>query len=473
MPIHYNDLPGPKGLPLIGNLHQVRFSTLHQYFEKQALQYGDVFKVKLGPTRLTVISRPELIHRILKSRPNHFRRMTKLDNVLQAEGIHGVFNAEGDAWKVHRRIVTRGLDIKHQQQFFPAMTGIVRRLHKKLQSAADTGTPCPIKDELKRFTVDVTTSLAFGVDMNTLGQQGGVIQDQMELIFPTIFKRINNPFPLHRIYKTKKDKAYDHAMREVEQAVHDFIKSGKERLAKNPALREKPENILDALLVAADEETSINDREIKSNLLTLLLAGEDTTAHSLAWALYFTCQHPDVQHKLQQEADAIIGDGICLDQYEKQDELVYTTSVIQEALRLKSVAPIMLVEPLDDIVFDDYQFSKGSGIALLVRSGAMRDQYFTASESFNPKRWMKDETAKRQCPVHNLDAFFPFGSGPRLCPGKNLAMLEMKLVLSMLMKNFTIEMITPAQEVGEHLAFTMMPADFFMAIKRRDSPVKL
>ena len=148
MPITIKDLPGPKGLPLIGNLHQVKISGLHTYLEKQTHIHGDVFKIKLGRANLTVIAKPELIHRILKLRPAHFRRLSKMDRILKAEGIHGVFNAEGDDWKVHRRIVTRGMDVKHQQKFFPVMTDIAQRLYKRMTMHADSGMPYPVQEDL-------------------------------------------------------------------------------------------------------------------------------------------------------------------------------------------------------------------------------------------------------------------------------------------------------------------------------------
>ena len=466
MSITFKELPGPKGLPIIGNLHQVKHSKLHAYLENCALQYGPVFKVILGPLKFTVISKPEIIQKILKARPTNFRRMSKMDKIFKAEGVHGVFNAEGEDWKIHRRIVNKGLDVKQQQQFFPSMSKTAERLCAKMAAAAESNAPYNIQDDLSRFTVDVTTSLAFGFEMNTLEKKGDVIQEHMEKLFPMIFKRINEPLPLYKIYKTKKDRAYDVAVIEIEKQIDLFLATGRERLANNPQLKENPENFIEALIVAADEENVFTNQEIKGNLLTLLLAGEDTTAHSLAWALYLVCQNPQVQEKLQQEADLILGEDLCLKKYADNTALTYTDAVIHETLRLKSVAPLLLLEPTEDIVIDNYQFKKGAKMVALDRFGALNDNYFTDSEKFNPDRWLKK--AENKCPVHNMEAFLPFGSGPRFCPGKNLAMLEMRLVLSMIAKNFSIEMITPINEVEEIMAFTMMPSKFAVRLTKRN-----
>jgi len=463
--IVYQDLPGPRGLPLIGSLHRVRFPRLHAWFEQQAGTYGEVYRVQLGPAKLTVISEPGMIHQILKARPDRFRRVSKLDKVIRAEGIHGLFNAEGEDWKVHRRIVTRGLDIKHQRRFFPVMIEILARLKANLDRQADTRTPFVIHDDLLRFTVDVTTSLAFGIDMNTLEQKSGAIQDHMEKIFPMIFRRINNPFPLYKYFPSRRDRAYDHALREIGKQVDRFIQAGRERIALDPDLRERPGNILDALLVAAEEEPSIGDREIKGNLMTLLMAGEDTTAHSLAWAIYLLGCRPDVFRRLQEEADKVLGLNPFLTSYEDLGALRYTDAVIQETLRLKAVAPVMLVEPLADEEIQGYQLRKGSRIVLLTRASANRPEYFSEPAMMCPERWL-DATAAG-CPVHSPEAMLAFGAGPRTCPGKNLALLEMKLVLSMIARNYDLEILGRPEDVGENMAFTMMPDRFDISLRPR------
>ena len=97
------------------------------------------------------------------------------------------------------------------------------------------------------------------------------------------------------------------------------------------------------------------------------------------------------------------------------------------------------------------------------RHGALRDEYFTEAKSFKPERWLKES----KCPVHNTDAFTPFGAGPRYCPGRNLAILEIKNVIAMLFKNFEIELVTPVEDVKEIMAFTMMASEYKVRLKPR------
>lgn len=127
----YHTLKGPKGLPILGNIHQVKVDKLHQDLEKWAQEFGSIYKLQLGPSQLVVITNPEIIQEILKNRPDMFRRMEKMDNIMQEEGVYGVFNAEGKEWEAHRKLVAQGLDIKHQQQYFPAILESTQRLLNK------------------------------------------------------------------------------------------------------------------------------------------------------------------------------------------------------------------------------------------------------------------------------------------------------------------------------------------------------
>jgi cytochrome P450 len=467
MAIAFKDLKGPKGLPIIGCIHKIELENMHNQLEDWADEYGKVYKLILGPSKLTVITDPDITQEILKERPEKFRRMSKMDEVMREVGVHGVFNAEGEEWKAHRRIVNKGLDVKHQQQFYPEMLISIERLYDKWNQLAVKNQSFDIQQDLLRFTVDVTTSLAFGYKMNTLEEEGGVIQDHLEKIFPMIFKRINAPIPFWRYYKTKKDKVFDNAVVEINKLVDEFITKGKERLIEQPALREKPANFLESLLVAAEDEDSLTDEDVRGNLLTILMAGEDTTAHTLAWAIYILAQHPEIQDKLYDEAETVLGDANWLSNYNDHSLLVYTEAVAYETMRVKPVAPLLLNEPVEDIEIDGYLFKKGARLLSESRYAGMKDHNFSNAKEFKPERWIEHKAGK--CPMgHDTKAFIPFGSGPRFCPGKNLAMLEIKLVLSMLMKNFKVELVTPREEVREIMAFTMMTSSYQVKLSKRN-----
>lgn len=463
MALRLKDLPGPKGYPIVGNAPKLDLPILHQQIEAWADEYGDVYRLDLGLITQTVITRPSLIQKILAARPTEFIRSKKMDNVIRESGVHGVFNAEGDDWKVHRKIVAKGLDVKHQKEFYPAMTVIIERLYNKWLRDAESGEIIDIQRDLMRFTVDITVTLAFGTEMNTIEQKGGVIQDHMEKLFPMIFHRINLPIPWYKLFKKKADREFEVAVKEMNLLVNQFIADGKKRLQEHPQLRENPSNLLESILIAGDEEGGITEEMIRGDLLTLLLAGEDTTAHTLSWMIYLLTQFPDVEEEIRKEADEILGSDNWLKDYAKNADLKYIEGVTWESMRFKPVAPIQLFEATQDIEIEDLFIHKGQRILINWRAEALKDKNFTDAHSFNPTRWLKAS----RCPVHNMDAFTPFGAGPRYCPGRNLALLEIRMVLSMLYKNFEIEMITDHKDVTEIMAFTMMAGEYRVRLKKR------
>src|SRR5690606_11435318 len=119
--------------------------------------HGDVFKLTLAGVKLIVVTKPEMIQSILKLRPTEFQRAAKMNRVIREQGIHGLFNAEHDDWAKHRAIITKGLDVKHQKQFFPELKEITERLYRKWAKDAEIGHEIDIQQDFMRYTVDVTT----------------------------------------------------------------------------------------------------------------------------------------------------------------------------------------------------------------------------------------------------------------------------------------------------------------------------
>ena len=457
-----SELTGPKGIPLLGAVFKLDLPRIHQQIESWADEYGDVFRLDLVNTNQLVVTRPSLIHHIASERPHAFKRSGRLDTVIREGGVHGVFNAEGDEWKRHRAVVSKGLDVRHQQQFYPELASKVQVLYEKWREDAEAGHITDIQKDLLRFTVDITTLLAFGYDIDTMRQEGGVIQDHLEVIFPTLFKRINMPISWYKLYKRKQDKDFERAVAEMNKIVDVFIAEARKRLQEDPSRRENPHNLLESILLAAEEEGAFSDEEIRGNLMTLLMAGEDTTAHTLTWMIFLLLQEPEIVTEIRKEADEIIGNETFCHSYTDNQRLKYAEACSLESLRFKPVAPIILHEALVDCELEEFSIKKGQKIMTNYRYGALHDAYFTEAKRFKPERWLKGSA----CPVHDMKAFSPFGGGPRYCPGRNLALLEIRSVISMLYKNFEVE-LAPDEKVEEVMAFTMMASSLKVKLSLR------
>ena len=460
------DLNGPRGLPLVGNLLEINFEEFHQCLERWCDQYGPIYRFRIGPRSIVVVAEPETIKRMFRERPDMFRRTRRLADAVAEMRFNGVFSAEGDNWRRQRKIVALALNTAHLKPFFPRLRTITERLEQRWQRAAASGAPVDLCRDLMRYTVDVTTQLAFGVDVNTVETEGPVIQQKLDKIFPMLNWRINAPFPYWRYVRLAKDRDLDRALAEVQRQVDDLIADVRKRMREDPALYQHPTNFLEAIIAAKEAEgVEFSDADIFGNVCTLLLAGEDTTANTIAWAIKYFIEFPQHFARARDEVDAVLAPHALPQEIEQTAQFPFIEAFYNETMRLKPVAPINAMEPLEDIEMLGYRIRKGTIIMMLTRRIAVEDARFGHGAVFDPDRWLLKD-AERQCP-HDTSAFVPFGTGPRFCPGRNLALLEIRTVLAMLCRNFEVELAEPGRSVGERLAFTMMPTNLIVRLRKR------
>ena len=470
--IRLRDLPGPRGLPVLGNLHRIRFDRLHLVLEDWAERHGAMYGIRIGPQRIVVLSDRLAIDRILRERPERFRRTAQLESAAAEMRLKGVFAAEGDDWRRQRRIVVAALSRARLKDFFPRLEVMVGRLQRRWERAAARAEPVDLCRDLMRFTVDVTVQLAFGVDANTLETPGPVIQRHLDKVFPVLHRRVNAPIAWWRYVRMPSDRALDRALDALEREVGAMVRATRERMAAEPERRHAPANFLEAIVAAVQSEDSgFSDAEIFANAGTLLLAGEDTTANTIAWAVHYFTLYPGHFRRARSEVDALVAPGPALRSLDQASRLPLLDAFCNEVMRLKPVAPLHVVEPVDDVEILGCFVPKGTPIMMLVRRMATRGESFDDAQRFDPGRWLVPPDERPR--VHDRRAFVPFGGGPRLCPGRSIALLQMRAVLSMLCRNFDVVPVRGGDEVGEHLAFTMMPRNLSVLLERRtrSSPV--
>ncbi len=447
-----HSLPTPKGHPVLGNLKQFKATDKHRVLENWVNECGELFKIRLLTKHFIVSADAGLNHEILKQRPDSFRRFHKISEIMEEMGIYGVFNAEGDRWRTHRTLTSEALNARNVQQFFPTLTEVATRLLNKWKTASEQGTILDVQQEMMRFTVDITTSIAFGYKMNTLEQGEDAIQQHLEKIFPMINSRITAPIPMWRLIPSAKDKELKQALSAIEETVHGFIAEARKRLQDDPARKEHPANFLEALLVEQERNSNFSDKEIYGNVFTMLLAGEDTTSNSLSWTFFYLTQHPHYIEKIREEALHVFPETNVAMTYESLKQLKWTEAVIQEAMRLKPVTPQLYMQALKDVTVGNLKVEKGTTVMLQNKIAQTHEKHFTNANQFLPERWMANG-----CPVHSPDVMRAFGGGPRFCPGKTLAMNELLLTISMICRHFDFELAVPKEEVKEIFAFTMYP----------------
>jgi cytochrome P450/nitrite reductase/ring-hydroxylating ferredoxin subunit len=465
-------LPGPQGLPLLGNLHQIKVDRIHLILEDWYRQYGDLYQFRLGAERVVVVADPELVQQLLQARPGQFARLNSIRQTIEEMGVQGLFSAEGEQWRRHRHFARHAFDVRHLREFFPTMIKVTRRLQRRWQMLAEREAPIDVQKELMRYTVDITSNLAFGYDMNTLEEGGDHIQQHLERIFPMIAYRVFMPVRHWQYLKLPADRALERSLAEVRVAIDSFIDHARGQLEADPALRERPQNLLQALLAAKDGsatdggDNGLSDLEIYGNVMTFLLAGEDTTANSMAWMLYFMAMYPEVQHKMQAEADGMLDGAEALTTYDQAQALNYIEAVAHETMRHKPVGAFLGLQALADVTIGRLRIERGTPVFVLLRPKSMEEGEFAEAVAFRPERWL--DYARHDNPHHHK-SFSPFGGGPRLCPGRSLALLEIKTAMSMICRHFDVKQAEPGRKIEERFVFTMMPQDLMISLDARNN----
>lgn len=456
-----DDLPGPRRLPLVGNAHQLlRTSRIHQTFEAWSQRYGPIMRVDIGRRHIVCIGDGNAINEILKDRPEGFRRWRDQRQVIEEmNGSSGVFIAEGDEWKRQRRLIVTALNTHYIRRYFDVVRVSTERLRRRLQEAARDGRSLKIADELTSYTVDITSALALGHDLNTLERRDNELQGHLQRIFLMTARRLAAPIPYWRHFRLPADRALDRSLLAVEEAVAEFIEQARVRMEAEPERYEEPANLLEGMLAAQKEDGSFSDDDIVGNMFTVLLAGEDTTANTLGWTIWLLASRPDIQARLAEEARDALGDSGQPVEYESVEQLAYAEAVVRESMRLKGVAPVLGVEPIKDTTICGTNMPAGTRLMLLLRNGSLTAA--GRSDEFYPERWVEDSDDTRAPKSLN------FGAGPRFCPGRNLAFLESKTAIAMIFRDFELELDASAGAVRESFEFAMIPKGLRVRLRER------
>lgn len=460
---HMNDLPGPRPWPLAGNLPQLRPLRIHQDVEAWARQYGPLFKITFGRTPLLVVADHALVSAVLRDRPDGFRRPTITARISdEMGGRPGVFLAEGTAWRDQRRMVMAALAPHAVKAYFPSLVKVALRLQKRWQQAARDGSVIDLAEDLKRYSTDIVAGLAFGTEVNTIDGGEDVIQRHMDVVLPAVARRSIALFPYWRYIKLPQDRQLDVHLLALNKAIDELIAAARARLAAEPSRRERPANLLEAMICAADEGGSgVTDEAVAGNVTTMLLAGEDTTSNTLAWMLYLLQRNPAAMQKAREEITRIAPDTRAFT-IEQMDALDYLDACAQEAMRLKPVAPFIPLEALRDSVVGDVRVPKGGLVWCVMRNDSVAESHVPDAAAFQPERWLQRGEA-----AIDKHVSMPFGAGLRTCPGRYLALLEIKIAAAMLLSSFQIHSIdtADAKPPEELMAFTMSPIGLQMRLQ--------
>ena len=468
------DLPGPRAWPVVGHLLQFDEPRMHLQLEDWSRKYGPLYRLRFLRTDVVVVSDPELVLQAFRARPDTWRRFSTLEPVARETGVHGVFSAEGAEWARQRRLVMRAFDPAHLRRFLPRLQTVTERLRARWLRAARAATVLDLEAELMRYAVDAVTGLAFGIDINTVEDERNDLNSHLEKVLPMINRRLHAVFPYWRYVRLPADRRFDRDLAAIHAMLRELIAGAKAELAADESLRAAPTNLLQALLAAQDDDASggdapaaaaaaLSDDEVIGNLFTVLLAGQDTTASTLAWTIHLLREHPVAWQKLVAEVDA------CLPATDSPapaaiPQLPFAQACASEAMRLHPVGPLHYLEACRDTTVSDVSVPKGTFLFCLTRLGAIDSARLPDADRFVPERWLD---AAQESALKRLS--IPFGAGPRMCPGRSLATLEMRMLLAMLARDFELAEVRTehGRPPEERMGFTVHPEPLRMRLQER------
>ncbi|QRM30870.1 cytochrome P450 [Microvirga sp. VF16] len=433
--------PKPRTEPLgmVAFLRAVRENPLNTWMEahfEEPIITGDG---ALG--RMTVVSDPAIIRHILVDNAANYRK-DDLQLRILAPGLgRGLVTAEGDEWRLQRRTIAPLFTPRHVSGFFPAMVEAAERLVRRWQRRPD-GRVIDASLEMTRVALDVLERTIFtqGVpkDPDALGRAITRYFNSLGRVDPLDIFGFPDWVP--RIGRLRARPS----IRFFEETVNELIGARKALLARGePA----PRDLLTLLLEAADPETGkgLSDIDVRTNIVTFIGAGHETTANALSWSLYLLSQDERARAHVEEEVDEVLGKG----PFEPHhlDKLVYTRAVIDEAIRLYPPAPYISRTAIHDDRIGELEIPADSMVAISPYVLHRHRRLWDESDAFRPERFLPGNRSR-------IDrfAYLPFGAGPRVCIGASFSLQEAVIVLATIARSMRLDLVeghevTPVQRI--------------------------
>lgn len=369
-------------------------------------------------------SSPAAAKHVLQDNNKNYTKARSYE-LLKALIGEGLLTSEGDLWLRQRRIVAPMFHRHRVDEMVDAMRRCTRETLRTLEDHP-TDEPIEIVEVMSKLTLSIIGNLLFNRD---IGGESDWIREGLDLVLNDINRRFTAPLALPRSVPTAHNRRVQSVLDRLDQLVEDLI-------AERRGREEEYDDLLSMLMLAEYEETGerMSAAQIHDEVLTFIVAGHETTANALAWALYLLAEHPEVRRRLEEEADAVLsGETPTL---EEMGELDYTEQVLDEVLRMYPPAWSVGRTPKEDDEILGYHVSAGSIVTVGPYFVHHNPEVWEDPETFDPSRFGPDG----ETPDHRF-AHFPFGGGPRKCVGADLAIQESKLVLATLARNFRLDLV--------------------------------
>ncbi|MFC0007313.1 cytochrome P450 [Micromonospora siamensis] len=413
--------PGPPPWAVPGLLRKLWGDRL-SLLSDAADEYGDVVRFAMGPKTIYFFNHPDHAKHVLSDNSANYHKGLGLAEARHRFLGDGLLTSEGDTWRRQRRIISPAFRRERIAGFAGVVTGAGTQLTRRL--ADRTGDVVDLAEEMTALTMDVLGRTLFDEDLSPLRFLGPAFEDaQQQAMFEMVTLGalpLWLPLPRHLRFRA--------ARRRIDNAVRALVRSRANGTGSD---------LISRLLQAGGQPTELRDQ-----VVTMLLAGHETTASTLSWAWYLLSRHPEAAERLHAEAVEVLGDRV--PGHADLANLPYTGMVIQETMRLY---PPVWALPRRAVAADEiggYPVPTGAEVMISPYTLHRHAGFWTDPDEFRPERF-----AAGAPPVAHRYAYVPFGAGPRVCVGSHLGLLEATLITAMVARRFRFEYAGSADPVPE------------------------
>ncbi len=433
---------GPNGLPIIGNTFAFISPNRLDWMQSVLDDYGDVVKFKLLNEEMYLVNHPDLVKEMMAVKQDNYTKRSTAFKMVSVVLGESTFTARGKSWARKRKLAQPSFHKKKINNLTSIMTDTIKDMLDDWETRCDKGETIEVANAMMRLTLSVVVKALFSTALKEEELQ--TVADIFTPLLVETTKRILYPFKWIFKLPTAKNKAYFENIEKLDQIIFRIIK---ERRASS----EKPMDLLQMLLDAKDEETGefLDDRELRDEVMTVFIAGHETTANAMAWLWSVLSRRRDIRKKVEEEVDQVLGERVPT--AADFPKLPYLLKVFKETLRVYPPVPILPRHVEKDDKIGNYNMKAGHDVLISPYLLHRHPDFWEKPEYFDPERFEK-EAIKKQ----HVFAYLPFGGGPRICMGNNFAMMEAVFILAMTAQKFRLNVL-PGTEIKPIISLTTRP----------------
>jgi len=430
--------PGPFGHILFGNLRDLRTRVL-EFFSSLQKQYGDISTIRFSVRRVSYIQHPDLIHHILQVNSRNYTKSLRYEQLKYLLG-NGLLTSEGEFWLRQRRMIQPAFHRQKLQLLADEMRECAEQMLIEWEKA-DLSKPFNVSNEMMAITLQIVGKTLLNSDVKSEAKNVG---DALSFLLKAVNIRTRTPVLLPLWVPLPTHLKIKAAVKTINSVLDKVFESRR----KNPTDRY---DLLTMLMEVKYEDTGehMGNKQLRDEVMTLFVAGHETTANALSWTLYLLAKNPEALKKCTEEINNTIGTRKST--FDDLAHLPYLNMVIDESMRLYPPAWIIGRKTIKSDSVGSYKLPSGHNLLISPYALHRDERYWPDPEKFMPERFTAEMVKNRP-----RNSYLPFGAGPRMCIGNNFAFMEIQIVLIMIMQRFTFT-VANQEEVQPEPLITLRP----------------